>query len=254
MAPFTLKELRLRNYRAFADARLVLGDVTFLVGRNGAGKSTLMDAFSFVREALTDSLGTAMERRGNFVGLFPRDEHRIARQGISVAVCLDFDGNSSGLYGFTVGWDSRRAGYFVQHETLRCGRASSFARDERNFRSEALSLQPAIDRETLVFPLIAGSNETWKTMIESLRLISVHQFSPQAIRAESKIGGNERLSRDGHNAGDVLKYLKSSDKEWVEQYLAEAVPGIREVWIKTIGGRRFLGFAQDCGNGQSRAI
>ena len=70
MARVIVKELRPRNYRAFADARLVLGDVTFLFGRNGAGKSTLMHAFGFVSEAVTDSLGTAMEQRGNFLGLF----------------------------------------------------------------------------------------------------------------------------------------------------------------------------------------
>jgi predicted ATPase len=46
----TIKGLRLRNFRAFVDARLVLDDVTFLVGRNGAGKATLMDAFGFVSE------------------------------------------------------------------------------------------------------------------------------------------------------------------------------------------------------------
>jgi predicted ATPase len=249
MARVTVKELRLRNYRAFADARLILGDVTFLVGRNGAGKSTLMDAFGFVSEAVTDSLGTAMERRGNFLGLFPRDQRRVARQGISVAVCFDCGEESLALYGFTVGWDSRRAGYFVKWETLRCGRGMSFDRDEKSFRPKTVSLQPTIDRETLVFPLIAGSNATWKTIIESLRMISVHQFSPRAIRGDSKIGGEERLSRDGHNAGDILKHLKSNDKEWIEQHLAEVVPGIREVWVKTVVGRRIIGFAQDCGNG-----
>ena len=250
MARVTIKELRLRNYRAFTDARLVLDDVTFLVGRNGAGKSTLMDAFSFVSEAVTDSLGTALERRGNFLGLFPRDQRRVARQGVSVAVCLDHASESPVLYGFTVGWDSRRAGYFVKQETLRGGGAPSFERDEKRFQSEIVSLQPAIDAETLVFPLIAGSNDTWKTIIKSLRLISVHQFSPQAIRGEPKIGGEERLSRDGDNAGDVLKHLKSKDKEWIEQTLSEAVPRIREVWVKTVVGRRVIGFAQDCGNGQ----
>ena len=76
MSRVTLKELRLRNYRAFADARLVLDDVTFLVGRNGAGKSTLMDALSFASEAVTDSLGTALERRGNFLGSFPATRAR----------------------------------------------------------------------------------------------------------------------------------------------------------------------------------
>jgi DNA repair exonuclease SbcCD ATPase subunit len=48
MSQVKIKELRLRNYRAFSDARLVLDDITFLVGRNGAGKSTLMDAMGFI--------------------------------------------------------------------------------------------------------------------------------------------------------------------------------------------------------------
>ena len=38
------------------------------------------------------------------------------------------------------------------------------------------------------------------------------------------------------------------EKEWVEQHLSEAVPGVREVWVKTVVGRRVIGFAQDCGN------
>ncbi len=99
MSRVIIKELRLRNYRAFADARLILDDVTFLVGRNGAGKSTLMDAFRFVSEAVSDSLGTALERRGNFLGLFPRDQHRETRSGISVAVCLQLENKASFLYG-----------------------------------------------------------------------------------------------------------------------------------------------------------
>ena len=250
MARVTLKELRLRNYRAFADARLVLDDVTFLVGRNGAGKSTLMDAFSFVSEAVTDSLGTALERRGNFLGLFPRDLRRGARQGVSVAVCLDRESKAPVLYGFTVGWDSRQAGYSVKQETLRGGWAPSFERDEKHFRSDTVSLQPAIDAETLVFPLIAGSNND---MEDDHRVASTDlgpPVFPQAIRGEPKIGGEERLSRDGDNAGDVLKHLKSKEKEWIEQHLSEAVPGIREVWVKTVVGRRVIGFAQDCGNRQ----
>jgi len=64
MSQVKIKELRLRNYRAFSDVRLLLDDITFLVGRNGAGKSTLMDAMSFMSEAVTDSLS----RRSNDAG------------------------------------------------------------------------------------------------------------------------------------------------------------------------------------------
>jgi hypothetical protein len=204
-----------------------------------------MDAFSFVSEAVTDSLATALERRGNLRGLFPRDPRRVAQQGVSVTVRLDCERESRVLYGFTIGWDSKPARHFVKQETLRCGRAMSFERDEKSFKPETVSLRPAMDAETLVFPLIAGSNDTWKSITDSLRLISAHQFSPQAIRSEPKIGGEERLSRDGHNAGDVLKHLKLKDKEWIEHYLSEVVPGIREVRIKTVAGRRVIGFAQD---------
>jgi predicted ATPase len=250
MSVVKLKELRLRHYRAFADARLVLDDVTFLVGRNGAGKSTLIDAFSIVSEAVTDSLSTALERRGGFLGLFPRDLGQKARRGISVAVSLQRDRDPPVLYGFTVGWDSRRAGYLVKREILRGDRAPSFERDEKGFRSNTVSLQPVVDRETLVFPLIAGSHNSWKTIIEALRLISVHQFAPQAIRSEPKIGSEERLSRDGHNAGDVLKRVGATDRKWIEQHLAEAVPGIREVWVESRLGRRIIGFAQEGSNGK----
>jgi hypothetical protein len=154
------------------------------------------------------------------------------------------------LYGFTVGWDSRRAGYFVKQETLRGDRTPSFVPDEDGFRPDSVSLKPVLDRETLVLPLIAGSYESWTTVIEALRLISVHQFSPQAIRSEPKIGGEERLSRDGHNAGDVLKRLKPTDRTWIEQHLAAAVSGMREVWVKTVVGRRIIGFAQEGRGGQ----
>ncbi len=250
MSRVILKELRLRNYRAFADARLVLDDVTFLVGRNGAGKSTLMDAFSFISEAVTNSLGTALERRGGFLGLFPRDSHRRARSGISVAVCLQGEGEPPVLYGFTIGWDSRKAGYRVEQEILEEDRGPSFKRGKRDFRSNVDSLQPVIDRETLILPLIAGASASWKTIVEALRLVSVHQFSPQAIRSEPKIGRQERLSGDGDNAGDILKHIELEDKTWIEQHLAAAVPGIREVWVKTVVGRRVIGFAQQGNDGQ----
>ena len=59
-----VEELRLRNFRAFENARLELSDLTFLVGRNGAGKSSLLDAMDLLREAVSDSLENALDRRG----------------------------------------------------------------------------------------------------------------------------------------------------------------------------------------------
>jgi predicted ATPase len=262
MSRVIIKELRLRNYRAFADARLVLDDVTFLVGRNGAGKSTLMDAFSFVSEAVTDSLSTAYERRGGGLGLFPRHlygehERQESRRGISIAVCLQVerrDQSFSVLYGFTLGLDSTRAGDMVKLEVLRGDPAYSFERDENGFRPNTASLKPAPGPGALVLPLIAESNPTWKMTIEALRLISVHQFSPQAIRSAPMIGRETRLSRDGQNAGDILNRLQRKDRKWIEQHLAVAVPGIKYVESDTVQGRRVIAFGQEGSIGRVRPL
>ncbi len=68
MAKVKIEELRLRNFRAFKNARFMLDDeLTVLIGRNGSGKSTIMEAFDFVRDALTEGLSVALERRGGDV-------------------------------------------------------------------------------------------------------------------------------------------------------------------------------------------
>jgi predicted ATPase len=178
------------------------------------------------------------------MGLVPRHLRHAARFGISVAVVLENESKSLVLYGFTVSIDPAKPGYVVKQEVLRSEEAPAFEREANHFESRMISLEPALDPETLVFPLIAGSSAMWKTIIGALRLISVHQFSPEAIRSEPKIGSEERLSRDGRNAADVLKRLKLKDRKWIEQHLAEAVPGIQDISTDTVVGRRVIVFHQ----------
>src|SRR3954470_12931883 len=104
MSQVRIREVRLRHYRAFSNARWSLDKITFLVGRNGAGKSTLMDALSFVSEAVTDSLGTALERRGNLEGVRQRQPGKGPKYDVSLAVVLEFNERPV-LYGFRIGTD-----------------------------------------------------------------------------------------------------------------------------------------------------
>jgi predicted ATPase len=248
MKSVRIKELRLRHYRAFSDARLVLDDVTFLVGRNGAGKSTLMDGLSFLSEAVTDSLSTALERRGNLEGIRQRQPGRGARYDVWIAARLSLEGPfTPAIYGFRLSSDVSKSTYIVKQEVLSAGgsRIAGFERDSISFKTNVESIQPPLDPESLVLPLIAGANEDWKRILETLRAISVHQFSPQAIRNEPKIGSEERLSRDGSNAGDVLKHIKPKDRSWIEERLSAAIPGIRGVKATARVGRRVIVFQQE---------
>ena len=244
-----IRELRLRNFRSFADARLVLEDVTFLVGRNGAGKSTLMDAFAFISETVSDSLATALERRGGLTTLMNRSmAARMQRSGpysVSIAVRLEVEDNPSVLYGFTMKGLPGGKGDLVRQEYLVGDPRASFRRDGDCFVPNTVSLKPIIKKGSLILPLIAGSNALWEAILLALRNISVYQLSPPAIRHEPEIESESRLRRDGRNAGDVLKHLKPVDRRWIDTYLAAAISGLRGVQASARTGRRVLLFEQN---------
>ncbi|MHC5540610.1 AAA family ATPase [Singulisphaera rosea] len=247
-----IKEVRLRHYRAFANVRWELEKITFLVGRNGAGKSTLMDALSFISEAVTDSLGTALERRGNLEGIRQRQPGKGPEYDVSLAAIMELGGQSV-LYGFGIGTDTPKSNYIVKHEYL-SGIRHGFIRDRQSVTSDIDGIKPVPDPETLLFPLIAGTNSSWKAIYEALRRISVHQLSPQAIRGEPKIGSEERLNRDGSNAGDVLKHTSLRDHDWIEEHLQAAIPGLRGIKADARVGRRVILFQQEGEGGQANTF
>lgn len=257
MSRFRMRELRLRNYRAFADVRLKLDDVTFLVGRNGSGKSTLLDGFSFISEALTDSLATALERRGNLDGVRRRSAGR--SEG-SMAAAIVFERNGRrGIYGFQVGPKKWRSGYEVEFEWLLHG--DRWVRRDRDFldmggkqvvntwmNNETGGGPPlwAPEGDTLALPMVPTS-PVMREIREGLNSISFQQLVPSEIQAEPNIGSEERLNRSGGNAGDVLKRTKPKDRAWIAERLGLAVPGIRDVRATARAGRRVIVFDQESG-------
>jgi hypothetical protein len=54
-----LAEIRLENYRGFADHVIPFGDLTVLIGRNNAGKSTVVEALRLVGEVVRRFRGSA---------------------------------------------------------------------------------------------------------------------------------------------------------------------------------------------------
>lgn len=48
--------------------------MTIVVGANGSGKSTLFDVFSFLKEALSQSVAVAVNKRGGYKELVSRGE------------------------------------------------------------------------------------------------------------------------------------------------------------------------------------
>lgn len=68
-----IEQIDIKNYRLFRDVTLFdLPQLVVVVGANGAGKSTLFDVFSFLKDALTQNVASAVAKRGGFQTLVSR--------------------------------------------------------------------------------------------------------------------------------------------------------------------------------------
>jgi predicted ATPase len=258
-----IEELRLSGFRAFENARLRLDDLTVLVGRNGSGKSTLLDALEFVRDALSDSMENALDRRGGIQAL----QHRGSRSGdISIAVKLRFPSEpfeesplalfSSGrqpsgedapltwewgfTYGFRVGPKRGGLGFVVKDERL----LFKDLREPDDGPSEQLLPQPS---SALHLPLLGDADSEFRPLLDVLRAgIRTYNLSSAAIRAEPPVGRASTLTRDGDNAGDVLHHLQRNkqDLDWVVRHLSAITPAISGLKASTAVGRRLIQFIQ----------
>ncbi|QDT02208.1 recombination protein F [Rubripirellula lacrimiformis] len=265
-----IRELRLRRFRGFENARLVLNDFTVIVGRNGAGKSTLMEAIDFVQDAVTHSVLTALERRGGINSILHRPSSsgdipesvetvegtkRSVGKDLEIAIDLQIPltptTHTNVLYGFTLSPYRGRSGFQVKREYLRTYPKESFSfyREGRTFNSEIRSAKPSVHRESLVLPLVAGEEDVWQMTLDVLRRMLVYDLSPQIMQSEPRIGSQESLARDGSNLGDVLRRLDDDKEEmdWIIAHMNAVTRDICRIRAGASAGRRVVRFTQTMG-------
>lgn len=247
----TVEEIRLQRFRAFENARLVLSDLTFLVGRNGAGKSSLLDAVDLFREAVSDSLENALDRRG---GLQKVQRAKSAGEmkppmGIAVVFRIVFPGDrqTQAIYGFEV-QDKPNGGSSHIRECFVSSKETSFKRDDNKFDGKSGVSPPA---GNLILPLIARSDSLWDLVLNTIRNLRAYELSPAHMAAAPEIGERSTLTRDGANAGDVLKAVEGTPAHrWVVDRLGAITEGIIDVRAEALLGRRVLRFVQRLEDGQ----
>jgi predicted ATPase len=246
----TVEELRLRNFRAFENARLTLSDLTFLVGRNGAGKSSILDAVDLIRESLTDSLENALDRRGGILKVRRTRSNSEAnpRMGVALVLRLILPGGreTRAIYGFELIGHPTSAYYEVRESLqLRPESSSFFNRWGAQFDATTRTGVAPPDGN-LVLPLIAGSDSVWGAVNQACRRMFAYDLQPETIAASAPIGKPTNLARDGANAGDVLKALEGTPAhKWVQDHLSALALGISGVRTEPLLGRRVLMFSQD---------
>lgn len=246
-----VEEIRLRRFRAFENARLVLSDLTFLVGRNGAGKSSLLDAMDLLRESVSDSLENALDRRGGLqkVQRANPDRRKKSPMGIAVVFRIVFPGKreTQALYGFEV--QNKPADDSPQiHECFVSSKETSFERKDKNFEGRFGVSPPA---GNLILPLIARSDSLWELVLDTIRNLRAYELSPAHMAAAPEIGERSTLTRNGANTGDVLKAVQGTQAHrWIRDRLGIITDGIVDVRAEAVGGRRELRFVQNLEDGR----
>lgn len=280
--PQIVRELRLRNFRGFRNARLPLDDLTFLVGRNGSGKSTLLDAFDFAREALTLGLGIALERRGGVHAV----RHRLAadHEPLEIAFALEFAVKTSGyargvqlpedmdeltghgfrpcrvLHGFSLDKDGGLLREVCRWEGDALPGYEWRPEGVTPFGPGALEV-PRVAEGALVLPLVSGYSKPgagrlvgsasatltgWGHVHSAIASLRSCHPNADAVREGSEIAIGAALEPDARNLANVLWQIRdrarSGDPPRFAEMLEPIVPGLREVRTTNHGTRRTLEF------------
>ena len=236
-----------------------------LVGANGTGKSTLFHVFSFLKEAMTSNIHTALVRHGGSRGfkevrtrgcegvieieLKFREKARSPlvtyslsigeRDGYPVVTreILKYRRGSSGkpwnFLDFTYG-----SGWAVTNEVEKVGDETELVRKEQSLKSpDILAIKGLAQFKQ--FPAVVALGE----LIENWH---VSDFHISAARPEREAGYAEHLSTEGDNLALVTEYLHNRYPDIFDtilKKLSERVPGITKVEAKpTEEGRILLRF------------
>jgi len=257
-----IESIEVRNYRLFRSAEIKnLGRLAVFVGANGSGKSTLFDVFSFLKDALTGNVATAVARRGGFQELVSRGEEG------PIGITLKFreSGGRLATYELEVGTDGGRP--VVDREVLKFrrgqygqpwkfvdfsrGRGTAITNESvyGNEESTAERKEFALDEPSVLAIKGLGQFKEFRVVAEFRSLIEnwhVSDFHIAEARPSTEAGYAEHLSTRGDNVAQVAQYLYEhhGDRfDAVLEAMRRRVPGVEKVDAKaTEDGRLVLRF------------
>lgn len=257
-----IESIEIRNYRLFRSAQLRdLPRLAIVVGANGSGKSTLFDVFSFLKDALTQNVHSAVARRGGFRELVSRGQNG----PIAITVKFRESGGKLATYQLEIAEDEGRP--VVHREVLKFrrgqygqpwhfvdfsrGRGSAIT-NESAYGQEGVKevrKEHVLDDPSVLAIKGLGQFKEFRVVAEFRSLIEnwhVSDFHISDARPSAEAGYAEHLSTRGDNIAQVAQYLFEHHREQFERVLgvmSQRVPGVSKVEAKeTEDGRLVLRF------------
>lgn len=218
-----------------------------MVGANGAGKSNFLSALHLVRDALTESLESALNQQGGLMEVRRRSSGHPTHFGIRLEFTLP-DGRR-GHYAFNIGAVTGR-GYEVQVEECAIGTKGQgpFFRVERGALkdgSEATFPATTPDRLALVS---ASGMAVFRPVFDALTSMGFYNLNPKLMRDPQKPQEGRLLKPAGENIASVIGHLERvapQRRDLIQMYLQTVVPMVHGFKRKQIGPLETLEFRQE---------
>ena len=257
-----IESIAIKNYRCFRD--IVLNDLqrmTIVVGANGSGKSSLFDVFTFLKDALTQNVASAVARRGGYRELVSRGQ----AGPIEITVKFRESGGRLATYQLKINQDDGRV--VVEREVLSYRRGQygrpwhfvDFSRgegkaitNESMYGTEGAEQKREdyrLDDASILAIKGLGQFRQFRVVSEFRSLIEnwhISDFHIADARPSAEAGYAEHLSTRGDNVALVAQYLYQNHPQQFEKVLRamrQRVPGVSDVEAKpTEDGRLVLRF------------
>ena len=258
-----IEAFRLKNFRAFRDVEMRgIPNLCVVVGANGSGKSTLFSLFSFLKDALSSNVTTALAKLGG-----PRGFEEVVSRNSNgpIEIELKFrDKPGQPLITYALQINQIGGQVVVEREILKyrrgrkgqpwhfldfsngVGEAVTNELDSIQSESELQRERQTLKSKDILavkglaqfqrFPAVVALG----TLIENWH---ISDFHINRARPEQEAGYAEHLSREGENLSLVTQYLYQNHKRTFDKILdslKHRIPGIASVDAKTTEEGRVL--------------
>ena len=260
-----IETIRLKNFKAFKELELTdLPSLCVFIGANGTGKSTLFDVFGFLRDALSENVKSALQKRGGFSEVRSRGTEgyieielqfriEIAKKNRLVTYHLEIGEENNRIFIESEYLRYKRGRYGSPYHFLKFSRGSGYAiTNEEDFDKPDEELDRE-DQKLQKSDILAikglGQFERFKAASAFRNFIEnwhVSDFHVSEARSVQDAGHAEHLSSSGDNLALVAQYILETDPELFNTILKkmrQRVPGVSKVEAETtLDGRIVLRF------------
>jgi len=229
-----INHVHIENFKSLANVDVDLTDLNVLVGVNGIGKSNFIDALRFVRDALSNGLGRAINARSRtpiFYYGMSGTKTDITRFSFDIMI-----EEVAGEYSFSVRGNGvieekcRLGTHFFRLEGGKLAESSLFSSEESSPLRNSDFTNLASSPFELLLPSMSGLSFLFPELRPVFTFFSTMKFYsifPPALRQPQAQRTPPPLAEDGTNLNFILRnLLQTTQGPWRIQNISDALAAI----------------------------